>query len=198
MFVILGLLLGLGSGFYYLRLRKQQLEIKLQEGQMSQDIISLIEHGENDRVEFKSSLRYDQYTNGVNPQLEEVILKTIAGFLNANGGRLILGVNDEGEILGLKNDYLYLKKKDRDGLELKLFQMICNSIGPEFSSLIHVFFYRPDGKDVCVLNIDGSRTPAYVKNGKVTTFYLRVGNSTKPLTVKQAVNYISDEKHYAA
>jgi predicted HTH transcriptional regulator len=57
-------------------------------------------------LEFKSSLRWGVPEGGVNKTLEKVIVKTIAGFLNSkDGGTLLIGVADNGTILGLEGDY---------------------------------------------------------------------------------------------
>lgn len=190
-FILVGGLTGLVSGIYALRIRKQSQTITRQQGLMKRDIETLIHQGENDRLEFKASMRYDYRKNQINTALEMVIQKTIAGFMNSGGGRLIIGVSDEGEVLGIENDYPFLKKKDKDGFELKLLQLVTNAIGPEFSHFVQVLFFEIQGKEICVADIEGANAPAYVKENKDTTFYVRTGNSTKPLTVKQAVNYIN-------
>ena len=46
----------------------------------------------------------------INRSLEEIVLKTIAGFLNGDGGTLLIGVTDDKQIIGLENDYKTLKK----------------------------------------------------------------------------------------
>ncbi len=190
-FIIIGALTGLGSGIYALRIRQQSQTITRQQGLMKRDIEATIRQGENDRLEFKASMRYDYRKKQINTALETVILKTIAGFMNSGGGRLIIGLSDDGEVLGIENDYPFLKKKDKDGFELKLLQLVTNAIGPEFCHFIQIFFFEIEGKEICVADIEGANVPAYVRENKNTAFYVRTGNSTKPLTVKQAVNYIN-------
>ena len=59
---------------------------------------------ESEVVEFKTSARWD--TDGkVTKKAPAVITKTIAGFANAKGGTLLIGVNDQGGAVGLKPDY---------------------------------------------------------------------------------------------
>ncbi|TAH40094.1 MAG: ATP-binding protein [Bacteroidetes bacterium] len=193
-FIVLGALCGLGSGIYYKNIIRKNKQILQQEGLIKRDILSIIKNGENDMMELKASLRYDFNKKEINRNLEEVIVKTIGGFMNTNGGRLFIGVSDKGEILGLKNDYLSLMKKDKDGFELKLFQLISNSIGPEYCSSIHAYFYEIEGNEICVLDISKSTEPVYVSYKQNITFYIRTGNSTQPLSVKEAVNYISNTK----
>lgn len=189
-FIIIGSLIGLGSGFYYRNILRKTMLLQKQEKVLKRNIMSIIQGGENDKVEFKSSLRYDFNRNIINTSLEEVIMKTIAGFMNANGGDLLIGVDDKGNILGLENDYISLKKKNQDGFELKIYQLLKNYIGIEFCSLVQLTFYSLDGNDICALRIEAAESPVYVQKGENTAFYVRIGNSTKPMTIKEAVKYI--------
>ncbi len=193
-FIVLGVLVGLCSGLYYKKILQKNKILKLQEEQLERNIEFLIKNGESEKVEFKSSLRYDYHYNKINKGLEKVFLKTVAGFLNAKGGALLIGVDDSGKPLGLKPDYTSLNKKNRDGFELKLMQLISTNIGTEFCSLIRISFYQLDKKDVCYVEIRQSSVPAYVNLNDKTVFYLRTGNSTKPLTVEETVNYVNFNK----
>lgn len=190
-FILMGVFVGLGSGLYYRNILQKTKMLRRQGEQIKKNILSVIQEGESDRVEFKSSLRYDYHKNCINKELEEVIVKTIAGFMNTNGGELLIGVDDKGNVLGLEHDYLSLKKKNRDGFELRIYQMITNDIGIEFCSLVQIDFYDLDGNDVSVMRIEAAKSPAYVHSNQKTAFYIRAGNSTKPLTIREAVKYIS-------
>lgn len=190
-FIVIGGFVGLGSGLYYRNILQKVKILRRQDAQLKGSVLSIIKDGEGDRVEFKSSLRYDYHQESTNKSLEDVIVKTIAGFLNTNGGELLIGVDDKGNVLGLEQDYISFKKKNRDGFELRIYQMITNDIGIEFCSLVQTDFYDLDGKDVCVLRIGVAKSPAYVHSNQKTAFYIRVGNSTKPLTIQEAVKYIN-------
>ena len=113
-FVFMGVLVGLGSGLYYSNILKKARLLQKQGEQLRKNILTLIKEGESDKVEFKSSLRYDYKNSNVNKSLEEVVVKTIAGFMNSDGGMLLIGVGDKGAILGLENDYFSLKNEDSD------------------------------------------------------------------------------------
>ena len=152
----------------------------------------LIEKGESNTLEFKSSARWDYKQNNVNKVLEQVIVKTVAGFLNADGGKLIVGVADDGNILGLDRDYRTLNKKDRDGYELFLRQLIANAVGKEHSPYIYFTFHEVDDQDICLVATEPCHEPVYVKNGNDMTFYVRMGNATQQLNTSEAVNYISN------
>jgi Putative DNA-binding domain len=84
------------------------------------EIVALLQQGESNTVEFKSTARWNLKDGKKDRTMEEVILKTIAAFLNTQGGILLIGVADDSSIVGLDLDYQTLKKKDRDGFELWL------------------------------------------------------------------------------
>ena len=90
-FSILGALIGLGSGFYYKSIKRSEILLYGKKQLLQQSIPSLIANGESEFVEFKSSLRHDYRQIKTDKNLEDVILKSIAGFLNAQGGTLIIG-----------------------------------------------------------------------------------------------------------
>jgi len=54
------------------------------------NLLKLISNGENENLEFKESLR-----------LEEEICQTVSAFSNANGGLILVGVRDDGTIIGI-------------------------------------------------------------------------------------------------
>ena len=66
------------------------------------DLIEMIRDGESDVVEFKSTLRTNLYTDKPDKNIEYASLKTLAGFLNTNGGRLVIGISDDGKPVGIE------------------------------------------------------------------------------------------------
>ena len=104
------LVMLVGGAFLTLRLMRQYaLEKRRAEGEhipcQEAEILSLICKGESETLEFKSSLRWDMKNSKKDIKLEEVIIKTIAAFNNSEGGILLIGVGDDGSILGLDSDY---------------------------------------------------------------------------------------------
>ena len=89
----------------------------------------LIAGGENKRLEFKSSLRWDTVEKAVNKNLEGVVVKSLAGFLNTEGGALVIGVDDGGSAIGLAGDYGSLKGRSRDAFELHLQNVVARDLG---------------------------------------------------------------------
>jgi hypothetical protein len=150
-----------------------------------------ISTGESDTLEFKSSLRWDRKEERVNKDLERVVIKTLAGFLNAKkSGTLLIGVGDSRELTGLEDDYASLRRKDRDGFELHLRELVARDLGESASSFLTVTFHQLDEHDVCQIAIEPSDHPVYVPEGQSSAFYLRVGNATRSLPVNEAIRYV--------
>ena len=191
---LFGAVLGLVSSFFWIEIKNKNILIGTQQRLLQRDIVQLVKNGENDRIEFKSSIRYDYNKNITNRELEQVIAKTIVGFMNAKGGKLLIGVDDEGNVLGLEKDFLTLKHKNKDGYEREIFRIISTQLGREACFRNHVSFYVLDEKDICVIDIEPSNEPVYVNDGASTTFYVRTGNATYPLTVKETVDYLKTQK----
>ena len=124
------------------------------------------------------------------------VIKTIAGFLNATGGDLLIGVTDEKHVQGLEKDYQTLPKKSRDGFENYITQIIRSNIGSDSLRLISFNFNQKDGKDVCLVRVKPSENPVYVKVNGSEEFFVRVGNSTASLTISEAIKYI--QNHWKA
>ncbi|NOZ48110.1 MAG: ATP-binding protein [Chlorobi bacterium] len=193
-FATIGGLTGIGSGLYKNAITKNKQKLKTNEKLLSRSISKLISDGENNHVEFKSSLRYDYRRGNVNKSLEDVILKSIAGFLNGEGGILLLGVDDDGKIIGLADDYFTLKKKNKDGFQQRIMQMVAYKFGAYICPLLHINFHEIAIKEICSIFIETSKNPVYFKEGERTIFYLRTGNVTKPLNTRETVNYLASKE----
>lgn len=146
--------------------------------------------GESSVLEYKSTMRWDLAQGKVNKELEKTILKTIASFLNCEGGTLLIGISDNGEILGLETDFNSLKKKDSDGFYQLLVTLISEYLGVEYSSYVKINFERVNSKTICVINIERSPQPIFMKEQNTKEFYMRAGNTTKLLNSEEAHNYI--------
>src|SRR5205823_8323387 len=105
------------------------------------DIGALIAAGEDDLVEFKETARYNAHTHQVDSKLEAAVLRSIAGFLNSQGGTLIIGVNDSGALVGLDRDLkTFSKRVNPDGFQQFLRQLIKDGLGANASANVDVTF----------------------------------------------------------
>lgn len=156
----------------------------------------LIAQGEDGRVEFKASLMWDYNRQAVNKDLYEPVMKNVAAFMNTEGGVVILGVSDDGQVLGVEQDFVGLPKKNRDGWE-NAFNMAFNQmIGAEYRQYVRLEFETIDSQTIGVVAVEAASTPAYLTFKGKEEFYIRTGNSAQPLTVSQATRYI--RSHFVA
>lgn len=175
----------------YVAIIKRNLQ-NLSRNAFPYNVESLIRQSESLSLEFKETLRYDTRRNEVNKEMEKAVIKSIVGFLNNNdGGVILVGVNDKGEMRGLKRDYESLPKKNRDGFENHLNALVKTMIGLPFAKYVNISFENVEGEDVCVINVRNSHKPAYLKNGSnKEEFFVRIGNSTEPFSMSESAEYI--------
>ena len=186
-----GAVLGLVSGILYHILGKRARQIEQLQSALGQDVLTLIAGGESGILEFKSTLRWDLHKNEINRALEGVVLKTLAGFMNSEGGTLLIGVGDDGQIEGIEHDYPTLKKRNQDGWEVALMTLVSSKAGTANCRLIQPVFHSIGGKTVCRVIAAPAGQPVYITLDGSRRFYLRTGGSTRELDVEQAVDYIA-------
>ncbi len=150
----------------------------------------LIAEGEGQFLEFKASLMWDYRQKRANKALYDPVMKNVVGFMNATGGVLLIGVSDDGEILGLEQDYSVMKKQDKDGFE-NVFNMAFGSmVGIELRQFLDVQFPEMDGQEICLVSVSPSDRPAYLTSKGSEKFYIRAGNMSQALSVSKATDYI--------
>ena len=160
------------------------------------DIDELINSDEDHFLEFKSTMRYSVTEHQVDRKLEDVILKTVSAFNNSDGGKLLIGVSDDKEILGLQNDYNTLKEGNRDHFELHLRNLLNNSFSKEYiSTNVRIHFPIVEDEEVCLVDIKYGTKPLFMevkdRNGnKHKKFYVRSGNSSQELDIVETSEYI--------
>ena len=125
-----------------------------------QDIIDEILRGESKTLEFKEQMPANQS-----------IVKTVIAFANTSGGKLIIGVNDDREIVGITDDIFELQDK--------ISSIIYESCYPAL--LPHMYTKNIEGKILLVIDVNrGSLVPYYVKSeGKENGVYIRIGATNR-------------------
>lgn len=159
----------------------------------------LIAEGESDELEFKSSLRWDYDEDRVNKEREQDVIKAVAAFANAQGGTLLIGVNDDREILGLAHDYTSLGEADHDKFERHLRGILSNQLGASFV-ISNVRIKFPNGindMEVCQVDVVPSKKEIVIKAKDKKgqwheKFYVRSGNASAELLGAEMISYIKD------
>ena len=162
-------------------------------------IETLIDKGESDQLEFKSTFRWSLDKHQTDKILEGAILKTISAFTNSDGGTLLIGVSNNGDIVGLEHDYKsFGKSQDRDAFELTLRNSISNAFDMTFASrIIKIEFYELDDKEICKVDIKKSNQLIFHdsvdKSGKKTKqAFIRSGNASKALDPEEIIKYTKE------
>jgi hypothetical protein len=153
----------------------------------------LLRAGETQRVELKSSLRADTAGRGVPARaLEKVVARTIAGFLNHDGGLLVIGADDAGTPLGLDRDLETLQRKDLDGFQQTLVQVLASYLGTDVAASvdIHLTQVGPDSRTVALVNCPPSSKPVYLRDAGNTEFHVRAANTTRLMDVAETASYV--------
>jgi predicted HTH transcriptional regulator len=116
------------------------------------------------------------------------VLKTVAAFMNSDGGTLVIGVEDDGNIYGLEQD-LRLLGDSRDRLEQTLVSLISDQLGAALAHYYRIRFEPVAGRLVCVIDVDPVRDRVFVPGERGQEFYVRVGNTTRALDPEETLRY---------
>ncbi len=145
--------------------------------------------GESETVEFKGSMRWDYRQGRINKALEKAIARSVAAFMNSKGGTLIVGVSDDGDALGLEQDFATLHKHpNQDGWEQHLRSNVLSVyLPPEIAALVDVSFEDYIEKTVAVIRAERRPEPVFVKDGE---FHIRAGNTTQQFDPQQTIAYV--------
>ena len=143
-------------------------------------------NGESESVEFKSTLRINLHTGQKDPRMELAVLKTMAAFLNSNGGKLIVGVADDGSPVGIETDGF----PNEDKMSLHLVNIIKSRMGIPALTNVNVNFDDYEGSRIMVVKCHKSPTAVFVKDGDIERFYVRTGPATTELSASQTQEYI--------
>ena len=118
----------------------------------------LIAQGEGEFVEFKSTLRWNLKAEKKDKNITHAITKTIAAFLNTDGGILLVGVGDDGEVMGLEAD----RFDNEDKMLLFLTDSIKTQLGTLHLDNIHFHTERIASKDVLRIDVQAGKNPCYL------------------------------------
>jgi len=155
-------------------------------------LCQLANAGESDTVEFKSTLRCNLHTGKADKKMENACLKTIAAFLNSAGGVLLVGVDDDGNVLGLSNDNFINEDKQL----LHFNNLIKAHLGVEYSQFIRAGMKDLNDERILLIESLPSPRPVFFSRDNEEIFYIRAGNATQQLKPSEVLAYV--EQHAAS
>lgn len=156
------------------------------------EIIALISGGEGQHVEFKQTACLNPSTGNKEISIRGKIIRAVAGFMNAEGGSLFIGVRDEdGKITGINDEYSHAnpQKNNWDGYKLFLTDLLNTNLQLSAPFQYYEISHRTiEGLDLAIIKIMPTPEPVYVEKH----FYVRNGNQTRELLGPDLVEYVKN------
>lgn len=150
-------------------------------------ILSEIEKGEGEELEFKETLLHDVNQEKKKKKLKRECVKEICAFANAWGGKLIVGVDDDKNVKGLKRDFQYIDNKAE--FKKRLFDVIKGNVSKNFANeSVKISFKEIEGKKICIVKVNPSSDPIFFDEDD---FFVRIGTSKESLSGKERADYIA-------
>jgi len=152
----------------------------------------LLKLQESKTLEFKSTLRWSLKEDRKDDKhVTHAALKTVAAFLNTEGGDLLIGVDDDGSVLGIEHDRL----ENDDKFMLHLAQAVRNGLGARASACIDPKTQVVEGKTICLVSCQRSPEPVFLKWKGVEKrsegdLYIRSGPGSIALPEKDVGPYV--------
>ncbi|MDQ3463098.1 MAG: DUF3387 domain-containing protein, partial [Actinomycetota bacterium] len=168
-------------------------QLGFRSGAALRTVAEIIDNDEDVAVEFKSTARWDLKEDKPNKAMEDAVVKTVAGFLNTDGGTLLIGVGPDGQVVGLDHDYERVKPSNGDGFVNWLTTHLTNAVGHAAVMRTRARIAVHDGHEICRLDISRSTQPVWAATSKQDdVFFVRMNNSTRPLPESEMAGYLSD------
>jgi Putative DNA-binding domain len=152
-------------------------------------VLSLIRQGESKSVEFKETFSLDVRKDSNEKYIELSSLKTIAAFLNTEGGSLLVGVDDAGSVVGLDRDIRRFHNGSTDKFLLHFKNSMKTRIGEEYYPFINQRLVCVRGLTVLLVECKKSTNGCFV-DGK--DFYVRTNPSTDKLEGAKLISYMKN------
>jgi type I restriction enzyme R subunit len=155
-------------------------------------IEELIDNDEDYTVEFKSTARWDLRENQPSRVMEDAIVKTVAAFLNTDGGTLLIGIGPDRAVIGLAHDYEQVEPKNGDGFVNWLTTHLINALGHTPVTRARARIAVHANHEICRVDVAASPVPVWARTSKdAQVFFVRMNNSTRPLPNAEIVAYLA-------
>ena len=188
-------IVGLGAALAGLVIRKYSRQLKdlprlsIDHAHPEADLYDLIGRGEDAHLEFKSTMRHNLRTGKAGKEIELAWLKGVTAFLNTDGGIVLLGVADDGTLLGLEADGF----ENDDKCRLHFKNLLNQHLGPEYARLVRFELYQLEGKRLGAVECERSPTPVFLRaKNNEEAFLIRTGPSNIELSLSRALKYIQE------
>jgi type I restriction enzyme R subunit len=162
-------------------------------GMALRTVAEIIENDEDFAVEFKSTARWDLRESKPNKAMEDEVVKTVAGFLNTDGGTLLIGIGPNREVIGLDNDYPRVRPPNGDGFVNWLTTHLSHAVGHAAVMRTRARVTIHKGHEICRIDVARSSQPVWAKTSKqARVFFVRMNNTTRALPEEEQAGYLND------
>ena len=151
------------------------------------DIDALIAGGESETVEFKATFWMDLKSNKNEDWIRQASLKTIAAFLNSDGGTLIIGVADDGSPVGIDKETFL----NEDKRKLQISNLVRDRMGKTVMNNVNLRSVEYKGVGVLAVICSRSDRAIFCIENKEECFYIRSGPSNIALKPSEQDEYTS-------
>lgn len=146
---------------------------------MVDKVMELINGGESETIEFKSTGLKHLFIGKKDPRIEWAVVKSLCAFLNSDGGTLLVGVGDDGSIVGIEEDFPFLKFGNTDHWSLWLTNLMIHATNPVATTYLKMSFVEIEGKTVARIDAKPSISPVFATDKeRHKVFFVRTGPST--------------------
>jgi len=183
-----------GGGVALLLVRKYSHQLKdlpslhIDRADPAVDLQRLINAGESEHLELKSTMRTNLKTGKPGKEIELAWLKGVVAFLNTDGGILLLGVADDGNLVGLEADGF----DNEDKCRLHFKNLLAQHLGPEYARFVRFDVHRVEQRQIGAVECERATQPAFLHNKGQESFYIRNGPSNIELSISRALKYLGD------
>lgn len=152
------------------------------------EIKARVRSGESKTTEFKETLSWDVRKQEKAKYIETAVLKTVAGFLNTDGGMLLVGVSDDGSFPGLEAELGILYNGNTDKFLLHFKNLIKSKVGAKFYPNLDWSVLEIETATILVVEASASSEPCFIDDA----FYVRTNPSTDQLTGEKQFKYMTE------
>tara|TARA_Y100000589_G_scaffold311526_1_gene330930 strand:+ start:175 stop:1569 length:1395 start_codon:yes stop_codon:yes gene_type:complete len=164
---------------------------------VQKEIWDEIQIGETQNIEFKQSYSLDvcksfkeNYEIKKEKYMQEIILKSITGFLNTEGGTIFIGVRDDKEIIGIERELKLLFDNNDDDILKNLADQIKDNFG-KGNPLINFKIQEVFKKKILIIKCSVSKKHIFFKSN----YYVRKGPTTQKISNPEEFQKYLEQKN---
>lgn len=162
---------------------------------VEEHVSQLLRDGESKTVEFKQTYSLDVKKRTKEKYIEVSAIKTIAAFLNTDGGTLLIGVDDHATIVGVDEEINLLHQGNRDKFLLNFKNQLKDLIGEQFYPVINYELIELHSRTVFQITCKRSDLEVYIQD---KDFYVRANPATDKLEGRKLTEYVRQRYNHTS